>query len=83
MDDSLVSRCNNYLAPFRQRLKEFQKFTPIKVKTKEKKKIVYDNATKLYSKLLDIYYDDYDKTRDEEKEKYNPNNILIKGQKIY
>ena len=37
MDDSLVSRYNNYLIPFKQRLKEFEKFTPQTVKTKKEK----------------------------------------------
>ena len=67
MDDSLVSRNNNYLAPFKQRLEEFKKCTPRKLKTKVKKRTVYNNAKKLYSKLLSINYDDYDIT-DEEKE---------------
>ena len=86
MDDSLVSRNNNYLAPFKQRLKEFKKFTPRKLKTKVKKKTVYNNAKKLYSKLLSIYYADYNDITDEEKEKmgekYNPKNLLLKGQEF-
>ena len=45
-----------------------------------------DKAKKLYSILLSIYYNDYNDITDEEKEKvgkrYNPNNLLIKGQKF-
>ena len=86
MDDSLVSRNSNYLAPFKQQLEEFQKFIPRKVKTKTKKKIVCNNAKKLYSILLNIYFNDYNEITDEEKEKtdekYNPNNLLIKGQRF-
>ena len=56
------------------------------MKTKAKKKTVYNNAKKLYSKLLSIYYDDYNDITDEEKEKmsekYNPKNLLLKGQKF-
>ena len=41
---------------------------------------------KLYSKLLSIYYDDYNEIADEEKEKmgekYNPKNLLLKGQRF-
>ena len=55
MDDTLVSRYNNYLPPFKQRLEVFKKFTPRKVKTKAKTKIVYNNAKKVYSNLLSIY----------------------------
>ena len=84
MDDSLVSRYNSYLAPFKQRLKEFKKFTPRAVKTKMKKKIVYNNAKKLYSILPSIYYNDYNDITDEENgrmgKKYNPKNLLIEGE---
>ena len=38
MDDFLVPRSNNYLIPFKQRLKEFKKRFPKKAKTKQKKK---------------------------------------------
>ena len=38
MDDFLVPRSNNYLIPFKQRLKEFKKRSPKKAKTKQKKK---------------------------------------------
>ena len=45
-----------------------------------------DKAKNLYSILLSIYYNDYNDITDEEKEKvgkrYNPNNLLIKGQKF-
>ena len=51
--------------------------------TKTKKKIVYNNVIKLYNILLSIYFNDYNNTTNEEKEKmsekYNPNNLLIKG----
>ena len=81
-----MSRYNNYLTLFKQRLKEFKKFTPRTVKTKKNKKIVYNNARKLYSKLLSIYYNDYNDVTDEEKEgmgkKYDPINLLIKGQRF-
>ena len=83
MDDFLVTRYINYLAPFKQRMEEFKKFTPGKAKTKAKKK---NNAKKLYSILLSIYYNDYNDITDKEKkkmgEKYNPNNLLIKGQRF-
>ena len=69
MDDSLVSRYNNYLALLKQRLEEFKKFIPRKAKTKAKKKIVYNNAKKLYNTLLSIYYNDYNEITDEEKRK--------------
>ena len=85
MDDSLVSRYN-CLAPFKQRLDEFKKFNPRKLKTKSKKRTVYSNAKKLYSKLLRIYYDDNNDISDEEKEKmgekYNLKNLLLMGQRF-
>ena len=56
MDDSLVSRYNNYLAPLKQRLEESNKFTPRKSKTKAEKRAVYSDAKKLYNTLLSIYY---------------------------
>ena len=53
------------------------------MKAKARKKIVYNNAIKLYNKLISNYLNDYDTTTDEEKEKmvkkYNPNNLFIKG----
>ena len=56
------------------------------MKTKAKKRTVYINGKKLYSKLLSIYYDDYNDIIDEEKEymgeKYNPKNLLLKGQRL-
>ena len=74
------------MAPFKQRLEEFKKFNPRKLKTKSKKKTVYSNAKKLYSKLLRIYYDDYNDISDEEKEKmgekYNLKNLLLMGQRF-
>ena len=46
-------------------------------------KTLYNNAKNLFNKLLSIYYIDYINIPDEEKEKvaekYNPNNLLIKG----
>ena len=84
VDDALVSRYNNYLTPLKQLLEEFKKF--MFEKAKAKKKIVYYNAKKLYSKLLSIYYDDYSDITDEQKEKigekYNPKNLLLKGQRF-
>ena len=86
MDNSLVSRYNNYLASFKQPLEEFKKITPRKLKTKAKKRTVYINGKKLYSKLQSIYYDDYSGIIDKEKEymggKYNPKNLLLKGQRF-
>ena len=77
MDDSLVSRYNNYLAPFKQQSEEFKK---------AKKRTVYNNAKKLHIKLLSIYYDDYNYSTDEEKErmceKYNPKSLHLKGQRF-
>ena len=58
---------DNILRPFYQWLKESKKFTPRTVKTKMKKDIVYKNARKLYSKLLSIYFNDYNNTTNEEK----------------
>ena len=56
------------------------------MKLKSKKRTVYNDAKKLYSKLLSIYYDDYDNVTDEEKErmgeKYNSKNLLLKGQRF-
>ena len=81
-----MSRYSNYLAPFKQQLEEFKKFTPQKLKAKAKKKTVYNNAKKLYGKLLSIQYDDYNDITDEEKEKmgekYNPKNLLLKDQRF-
>ena len=81
-----MSRYNNYLAPFKQQLEEIKKFTIGKAKTKEKKKIAYNNDKKLYSILLNIYCNDYNDMTDEEKEKmdekHNPNDLLIKGQNL-
>ena len=51
-----------------------------------KKRTVYSNAKKLYSKLLCIYCDGHNDITDEEKEKMgekcNPKNLLIKGQRF-
>ena len=88
-----MSRYNNYLAPFKQQLEEFKKFIPQKGKRKAKKKIVYNNARKLYNILLSIYHNDYNndeeeerKITDEEKErmdkKYDPESLLIKCQRF-
>ena len=74
-----MSRYNNYFSPFKQRLKEFENFTPRTVKTKENNKIVYNNARELYSKLLSIYYNDYNGITDDEKKGWLKNMIL----KIY
>ena len=56
------------------------------MKTTVKKRTVYNNAKTLYSKLLCIYCDGYNDITDEEKEKmgekYNPKNLLIKGQRF-
>ena len=56
------------------------------MKTKKNKKIVYNNARKLCSKLLSIYYNDCNDIADEEKErmskKYDSKNLLIKGQRF-
>ena len=78
-DECLESRYNIYLTPFKNRLKEFEKFTPRTVKTKRNKKIVYKNARELYSKLISIYYNDYNDIIDEEKKGWVKNIIL----KIY
>ena len=74
-----MSRYNNYFSPFKQRLKEFENFTPRTVKTKENNKIVYNNARELYSKLLSIYYNDYNDITDDEKKGWLKNMTL----KIY
>ena len=49
------------------------------MKTQNNKKIVYNNARKLYSKLLSIYYNDYDDITNKEKKEWVKNLIL----KIY
>ena len=71
------------MLPFYHRLNEFRNFAPRTEKTKIKKKIVYNNAVNLYNTLLTIYFNQYNNITDEEKEKidekYNPNNLLIKG----
>ena len=82
-----MSRYNNYLAPFKQRLEELKKFTPPKVKTKTKKKrLCMIMLKKLYNILLTIYYNDYNNIIDEEKERmdknYDTKNLLIKGQRF-
>ena len=80
---SVTARYDNILILFYQRLREFVKFTPETVKIKAKKDIVYKKARKLYSKLPSIYFNDYNNTTNEQKEKmgekYSPNNLLIKG----
>ena len=45
---------------------------------------MYSNARKLYSKLLGIYYNDYNDITDEERisKKYDPKNLLIKSQRF-
>ena len=48
-------------------MKEFEKFTSWALKTKKNKKTVYKNAGELYSKLLSIYYSNYNDLTDEEK----------------
>ena len=78
MDGSLVSIHDNYLAPFKQRSEEFKKFTPRKLKTKPKKRTVYNNTKTLYSKLLTICYDDYNNITDEEKKNRWVENIIVK-----
>ena len=71
---------------FKKRLGEFKNFIPGKSKTKAKKRIVYNNAKRLYNRLIISYYDDYNEIADEEKEKmgekYYPNNLLFKGQRF-
>ena len=50
-----------------------------------KKRTVYNNAKKLYNKLLTIYYDYNDITNEEKEkmgEKYNPKNLLSKDQRF-
>ena len=55
-------------------------------KNEKKKKIVYNNARRIYSTLLNIYYNDYKITPDEEKErmgtKYYPKNLLNRRKKM-
>ena len=47
---------------------------------------MYKNARELYSKLISIYYDDYNDITDEEKKrmskKCDPKNLVIKGQRF-
>ena len=47
---------------------------------------MYKNVRELYSKLLSIYYNDYNNITDEENKKmgkkYNPKNLLIKAQRF-
>ena len=80
-NESLTGRYDNTLVPLYWRLKEFEKITTWAVKTKTKKEIVYNNATKLFNILLSIYFNAYcnttNKGKEEIGEKYNPNNLLI------
>ena len=52
----------------------------------EKKKIVHNNSRRIYSTLLNIYYNDYKNTPDEEKgrmgTKYYPKKLLNRGKKM-
>ena len=77
MDDSLVTRYNNYLAAFKQWLNQFAKFTPRTVKTKMKRKIVSNSARKLYYMLLNIYFNDYNNITDERKKRWGKYLILM------
>ena len=61
--------------------KNFKNYST-KIETKVKKETVYSNAKKLYSKLLSIYYDDYNDITDEEKEKIDKT-FTFKRSKIY
>ena len=83
MNDCLVPGCNNYLDQLKQRRKK--NILLEKRKQKVKKRTVNDNAKNIFSKLLSIYYDDYNDITDEEKEKmgekYNPRNLHLKGQR--
>ena len=77
MDDSLVTRYNNYLAAFKQWLNKFAKFTPRTVKTKMKRKIVSNSARKLYYMLLNIYFNDCNNITDERKKRWGKYLILM------
>ena len=57
MDDSFKTKCNKLVSLYR-RLSEFKKHNPQTERTMIKKKNVYDNAIKLYNRLLSIYCDD-------------------------
>ena len=48
------------------------------MEAKSKERTMYNNAKNLYSKLVSIYYDDYNDIKDEEKEK-----MTFKSSKIY
>ena len=80
-NESLTGRYGNTLVPLYWWLKEFEKITTWAAKTKTKKEIVYNNATKLFNILLSIYFNDCcnttNKGKEEIGEKYNPNNLLI------
>ena len=52
------TKCNRFTS-FYHHLNEFKKFTCQIVKTKMKKKILYNNALNLYIELLSIYFNDY------------------------
>ena len=71
------------LVSFYHRLNGFISLVPQTVKTKMKKETVYNNAINLYNKLLSIYLNQYNGTKNEIKEdmakKYDPSNLLIKG----
>ena len=57
MDDSFKTKCNKLVSLYR-RLSEFKKHNPQTERTMIKKKNVYDNAIKLYNRLLSVYCDD-------------------------
>ena len=71
----------NSLLPFYHWLNEFRDFIPRIEKTRIQKKIVYNNAEKLYNTLLTIYFNQCNNTADKEyiDKKYDPENLLLKG----
>ena len=81
-DKSLTARYDNNWVRFYW-LKKFLEFAPRTAKIKTKNKFVYNNAAKLLNILLSIYFNDYNNTTNEEKEKmgeiYHPDNLFIKG----
>ena len=63
-------------------LNEFKKCNPQTVRTKTKKKVVYNNALSLYNKLLSIYFNIKNGKKEEVDKKYNPSSLFIKGYKF-
>ena len=72
------------LCPFYHRLSDFRNLVPRTEKTKIKKKIVYNNAEKLYNTLLIICFNQCNNISDKEhmNKNYDPENLHLQGQRF-